>query len=192
MGMRSCGKWKAHEHMAMVDNEWKHYDHEKHLAAVKQNKPIIATARDIERPDQLTEILAQARELALYCGRVLLIPKCKVLLPMDLPHWLAFSVPTQYGGTTIECDWFGDRPVHLLGGSPDAQAMYAKHMNVISLDANYAMNVARYGKSCWQGCNGGKRVVDGNYNALRLSLSKQYQYWRRSWKWEDEPLGQLI
>lgn len=168
----------------MVDNEWHNYNHQKHLERVKEHKPLVATARDIESPEQLPKILAQAKELALYCGRVLLIPKCKVTLPAE--SWLAFSVPTKYGGTTIEPSWFGDRFVHLLGGSPNAQASYAKCMNVISLDANYAMNVARKCVSTWQGRQ--ERKMSSCYDALKLSLENQKSYWHKEWSWQDEPL----
>jgi hypothetical protein len=131
-------------------------------------------------------VIRQATELAQFCGRVMLIPKCKVSIPDR--YWLGFSVPTRYGGTKIECNWFGDRPIHLLGGSPDAQAHYAKHLNVVSLDANYAMSLARWGKSCWQGNNGGTREVDGNYAAFELSLREQKQYWHHPVHWSEMPL----
>ncbi|MDM9583077.1 GNAT family N-acetyltransferase [Nostoc sp. GT001] len=116
LGINSSGKNKSHQHMMMIDNDWENYDHEKHLAMVKQNKPLIATARDIEHPDQLPEILDQATELAKYAGRVLLIPKCDVTLPDS--YWLGYSVESGYGKTDLKPEWFGKRPVHLLGGSP--------------------------------------------------------------------------
>jgi hypothetical protein len=67
-----------------------------------------------------------------------------------------------------------------LGGSPDKQRhYYNRGMNVVSLDANYAAKLAqRFGKSCWQGNSAGKRIVDGFYNSLELSLKKQQEYWR--------------
>lgn len=206
LGVRSCGKWKIHQHMQMVDNEWKEYSHERHLKIVKENKPLICTARDIESPDQLPEILEQAKELAQHTGRVLLIPKCFVELPPN--QWLGFSVPSAYGGVppkqmqywlsagkyagASDPAWYQKHFVHLLGGSPESQAQYARLLNVVSLDANYAMNVARFGKSCWQGCSGGKKFVEGNYNALALSLEKQKSYWHRQWSWSDEPLSSLL
>ncbi|NJO93205.1 MAG: GNAT family N-acetyltransferase [Hydrococcus sp. RM1_1_31] len=190
LGMRSCGRWKARQHMAMIDNHWKNYNHEHHLKIVRQQKPLIATAFDIEQPEQLLTVLKQASELARFCGRVLLIPKCKVPIPRQ--YWIGFSVPTSYGGTTIECNWFGDRLIHLLGGSPDAQAHYARHLNVVSLDGNYACKIARWGKSCWQGNNGGIKAIDGNYSAFRLSLEKQKKYWHQDWHWSEEPLFKFL
>ncbi|NET55977.1 MAG: GNAT family N-acetyltransferase [Symploca sp. SIO2E6] len=175
-------------HMEMIDNQWgDDYDHSQHLELIKANKPLIATVKDIESVEQLREALKQAREIQQYCGRVVLIPKVKSWLPSE--YWLGFSIPTSHGSTSIEPTWFGDRPVHLLGGSPDAQAHYAKLMNVVSLDSKYAMhdNVAGKGKSAWQGHNCGIRVVDGCYESFKVSLEKQKQYWHcdRLQPWAD-------
>ena len=93
-------------------------------------------------------------------------------------------------GTNIKCNWFGDRPIHLLGGSPNAQADYAKHLNVVSLDANYAMNLARHGTATWQGQE--IKQAGGCYQAFELSLAKQKAYWHKEWRWQDEPLFQLL
>lgn len=182
LGLRSCGKYKAHQHMAMIDNEWKNYDHAKHLETVRRNKPLLCTARDIEQIEQLPEILEQARELAQYAGRVLLIPKCRIPLE-ELPenYWLAYSVPSAYGGTELPPSCFnGSKPVHLLGGSPKKQAQLAPQMNVVSLDANYAMKLAQsFGKSVWSdGIRNIEEKAEGCYSALESSLIKQFQYWR--------------
>jgi GNAT superfamily N-acetyltransferase len=189
LGLRSNGRNKDHWHMAMVDNEWgEAYRHEQHLAMVRRNKPLIATVKDIEAIEQLPEALKQARELAQYCGRVILIPKVKTWLPSK--YWLGYSVPTGYGGTDIECGWFGDRFVHILGGSPDDQANFAKHLNVVSLDANYAMALADFGKSAWQGCSRGVKVAEGCYPAMRMSFQKQKQFWHTDQllPWANDPL----
>ena len=173
----------------MIDNEWgENYCHEQHLAMIKRNKPIIATVKDIESVEQLPNALKQAREIAQHCGRVIIVPKVKTWLPSK--YWLGYSIPTGHGGTDIETSWFGDRFVHLLGGSPDDQAKFAKELNVVSLDANYAMGLADYGKSSWQGCSGGIKVVDGCYPAMQLSLKKQKQYWheQKNEPWANDPL----
>lgn len=194
LGLRSGYKNISHEHMQMVDNLYSNYDHEKHLAEVKKSKPLIATAMDILTPEQCQsdgvkhqsygDILRQAKELAQYCGRVLLIPKYKIPLPTDFRFWLAYSVPTSHGGTTVEPEWFKSQGylVHLLGGGPDAQRKYAESgMTVVSLDANYSMKLAqRYGKSCWQGRNSGRRMTNNTYDALQISLNRQFAFWRKT------------
>jgi hypothetical protein len=121
----------------------------------------------------------------------MLIPKVKTWLPNG--YWLGYSIPTSHGGTKIECEWFGDRFVHLLGGSPDDQAKFAKQLNVISLDANYAMRLADHGLSSWQGCSGGVKVVPGCYPSMRVSFQKQKEYWHdlKFQPWASDPLFNL-
>lgn len=191
LGLRSNGRNLAHEHMQMVDNEWGDaYKHEQHLECVKRNKPLVATVQDIESIEQLPEALKHARELAKYCGRVLLIPKVKSWLPKC---WLAYSIPTSHGGTLIEPEWFGDRLVHLLGGSPNDQAQYAKVLNVVSLDANYASQLAENGKATWQGVEKKIQHLTGEkgcYPAFKLSAKMQKKYWHsdRLEDWANLPL----
>ncbi|NES17894.1 MAG: GNAT family N-acetyltransferase [Symploca sp. SIO3E6] len=176
LGINSSGKVKAHCHMAMVDNKWKNYKHPKHLEMVRQNKPLLATARDIESPEQLPEILEQAAELAQYAGRVLLIPKCDAELPSQ--YWLGYSVPSGHGSTNLVPERFEGRLVHLLGGSPIRQVLLYPQMDVISLDANYAMEVAKHCKAVWS--DGARNIwsrESGCYQALEKSLVEQYKYW---------------
>lgn len=177
LGLRSNGRNKAHKHMMMIDNEWgDSYNHQQHSNLVKQQKPLIATIKDIESIEQLPQALKHARELAPYCGRVILIPKVKCWLPDD--YWLGYSIPTSHGGTKIEPQWFGDRNVHLLGGDANDQATYAKVLNVVSLDHNAAMQLADYGKAMHQYVSdSGERVHGGCYAAMRVSFQKQKHYW---------------
>lgn len=60
------------------------------------------------------------------------------------------------------------------------------HLNVVSLDGNYAMKLAKYGTAAWQG----KQVkrAGGCYEAFRLSLAEQKKYWHREWQLSEEPL----
>ncbi|MDM9583078.1 DNA cytosine methyltransferase [Nostoc sp. GT001] len=62
---------------------------------------------------------------------------------------------------------------------PKKQALLYPQMNVISLDANYAMNLAsNYCKAVW---TDGKKNIEhqeqGCYQALSLSLKEQFQFW---------------
>lgn len=191
LGLRSNGKNKAHIHMQMIDNEWgAGYNHEQHSSLVKEQKPLLATIRDIESLEQLPEALKHARELAPYCGRVMLIPKVKCWLP-DY-YWLGFSIPTSHGGTMIETEWFCDRPVHLLGGDANDQARYAKRLNVVSLDHNAAMRLADFGKAMHQYINdSGEHTGKGCYEAMRVSFQKQKYYWHTDLWQKDRPVEQL-
>lgn len=186
LGVRSCGKWKPRQHIQMLDNQWLGYNHEKHLAAVKQHKPLVATARDIEYPEQLPEILEQATEISQYAGRVILIPKCSVVL--DTKYWL--GLPCGKYAKTSNPAWYTEHFTHLLGGSPNVQMRLASYLNVVSLDSNYAANVARFGTATWQG----KQVYKaGNcYKAFEISLRNQKSYWHREWEISSEPMFQCV
>lgn len=178
-------------HVAMLDNQFDDYNHQIHFRETMRHKPLLATALDITSPEQLPEIIRQAKAIASYCGRVVLIPKCKVNLPKDFPYWLGFSVPTSHGGTSLFPDFFKDKPVHLLGGTPNQQVFYSKLLNVVSLDSNSAMKIAiRFGKTIYPGTSG-KRIVSGVYPIFRLSLKYQKEYWHKTENpWAELPLFQ--
>ena len=191
LGFRS-DKANPKNRVLFVDNHWQDYYHKRHLKIVKQHKPLLATVLDIEADTNLLEVLDQAQELSEFCGRVLLIPKIKFDIEVKFPFWWGFSVPTKYGGTTVECSFFKDKPVHLLGGSPRSQAEFARHLNVVSIDGNVATKMAqKFGKSIWQN-NSGVKISNGCYKAFRISLEQQKEWWEKKmeWKWEDEPLAQ--
>lgn len=179
LGVNSGGKNKPVMHMKMIDNNFKNYCHQQHLEMVRKHKPLIATALDIVCPEQLPIILGQAEELSQYCGRVLIIPKCKIDIPEKF--WLGYSVASGYGSTPLSTKFFKDRPVHLLGGSPQKQVDKYHQMNVVSLDANYAMKLAvKYSKSIYS--DGIRNITVKNmnsYNALEVSLQEQMNLWQK-------------
>ena len=132
-----------------LDIHWKKYDFSQHVAAAKRWRPFITVARDIECISQLDDILGEATRLQQYAAHVVLVPKdprlhgrFDDLLPRSF--LLGFSVPTKYGGTTL-CPGNFDRPVHLLGGRPDAQLRLAKLMPVASVDCNRFTLDAQFG-----------------------------------------------
>lgn len=166
------------DHSMFVDNHFEDYNHERHLSVVKKCKPLLCTAKDIYSIEELPLVLKQARELAKYCGRVLIIPKVKTWLPPS-GFWIGYSVPTSYGGTEIEIEWFNNlgMPIHLLGGSPKKQSQIASLLNnVVSLDGNYAMRVSQYGKAC---SPSGEvlKPNEGCYQVFKESLKLIKDYW---------------
>lgn len=138
------------------------------MTALAEHRPTMATVLDWEQPEQLGEVLSWAEEAAQFVERVLIVPK--VLGGIDrLPRRingkdvvLAFSVPTKYGGTSVPTWEFAGWPVHLLGGSPDAQMHHFRHLgaiaDVISADGNYHMMKANRFCEYWQG---GRWIADG-------------------------------
>jgi len=114
----------------------------KYMARLAQHRPAMATVLDLERAEQVGEVLSWAEEAAQYVGRVLIIPKytCATdALPRRIGGAdviLAYSVPTRYGGTEVPVWEFQGWPVHLLGGSPHAQMRLWRYMDVVSVDGN--------------------------------------------------------
>lgn len=142
----------VYEEVYFADQDWKKPDLCKYAAAVRQHRPAMATVLDWERDEQLPEVLAWGEAVAPHVERVVVIPKVPGRV-CDVPSAvggkavvLGFSVPTSYGGTTCGLWEFGDRPVHLLGGSPHAQRKLARYLNVVSLDGNMTAQQSRKGR----------------------------------------------
>lgn len=205
LGINSKLQSKGKYPVLFVDNDWKNYNHQKHLEAVKRHKPLFATVKDFESINESRLIIKWAKEIAQYCGRVLIIPKLSnEHIPVYLwqkkqglwnfPHWLAYSIPTNYGGAKYDKRIFDNNHIHLLGGSPTQQGKFYDffenftNSKVVSLDGNYSMKIAKYGKSVWQGNDTGKKVVDGCYESFEYSLKTQYDFWNPSSFFRDCPL----
>ena len=137
------------DELGFLDIDWKNYDFRNHLEAVKATRPIMTVAKDIENRNELQRVLEEANTLSLYSKMVVVVPKDPALASdmEDLipKHFIfGYSVPSRYGGTKIPPKYF-KRPVHLLGGRPDAQRQLADKMNVISFDCNRFTLDAVYG-----------------------------------------------
>jgi len=136
-----------------ADQDWREPNREAYMAALAEHRPVIASVLDLEREDQLGEVLSWAEEAAQYVERVMVIPKAFGVIPR-IPARVAgadvilgYSVPTRFAGTEVPVWEFGRRPVHLLGGSPQAQMRLAHYLNVVSADGNYAAKMAvRWGQ----------------------------------------------
>jgi hypothetical protein len=132
---------RAFSRVGFLDIEWEGYSFERHLAAMRDCRPLMTVAKDVTEASQLPEVLEQASELSRYCKHVVVVPKDPALADLlsngAIPRRfiLGYSVPTRYGGTPIRPSAFR-RPVHLLGGRPDVQRRLAGEMPVVSLDCN--------------------------------------------------------
>lgn len=140
---------RSYDRIAFLDIDWHRYNFAKHIAAARATHPLYTVAQDILRRRDLVRILDEAQELAEVAERVIVVPKAKSLAyeldDLIPPQFiLGFSVPSTYGGTSIHPRYFR-RPVHLLGGRPDAQRSLADQMPVISLDCNRFTLDASYG-----------------------------------------------
>lgn len=184
-----------------VDQNWRKPERDKYMVALAEHRPALATVLDWERDEQFDEVLAWAGEAARYVSEaVIVIPK--VMGGIDrIPHAisgkpvrLGYSVPTKFAGTELPLWEFGDRPVHLLGGSPKAQLTAARYLNVQSADGNYVQKQAVQRNQfyvptrvAWStnghfprlsDCFMGGINEDAPYHAFRLSCINVSNAWR--------------
>ncbi len=170
------------EKVHFIDVDWKNYNFEKHLASVKTYKPKYTVAKDWEDPKELKQLLKQAERLSKYCEHVIIVPKVerlkdKMLTLIPENFMLGYSVPTKYGGTTIETEYFDGRPVHLLGGRPDKQRDLASKLNVRSIDCNRFTLDAGFG-DYFDGEKFRPHPVGGYTNCIEDSINNINEIWK--------------
>lgn len=186
-GVRSGTQiYPAARPLALLDIDWKRPHWERHLKVAAAERPALAAVPDLECESQLPRLLEQAEELAPFCESLLIIPKTEADLPGRIggrPVILGYSVPTTYGGCPLMVTEFRDRPVHLLGGSPNKQRRLCGYLNVVSMDGNMAWRLAqrctyydRYGGS-QNKVPFEERGEHGPLEALRRSLANLNQFW---------------
>lgn len=166
--------------VGFLDINWKSYCFDSHLAAAKVTRPLMTVARDVECRSQLGQVVDEARQLSIYSTKVIIVPKDKSLedqlhqlIPQEFV--LGYSVPTRYGGTTIDTEAF-QHPVHLLGGRPDVQRALADVMPVISFDCNRFTLDASFG-DYFDGSKFRPHPVGGYEKCLTDSLSNINNIW---------------
>lgn len=187
----------------MADQNWKKPNRPAYMTALAQHRPTIATVLDWEREDQLPDVLSWAEEAAQYVERVMVVPKViggisripRRVGGKDVV--LAYSVLTRFGGSQVPLWELAGWPVHLLGGSPNAQ----KHIyltlrgiaEVVSTDGNYAQKMAvcygqfydptgspRYRTRWWPKlaeADGERREIDMPYECFRRSCENIMTAW---------------
>jgi hypothetical protein len=174
------------------DQDWKNPDRGEYVETVKRHRPKIATVLDLERRNQLDEVISWSEEIASYTETIVIIPKCTGVinkLPRQIagtPIRLGYSVPSGYGATSLSPHLFSGWNVHLLGGSPERQASYRYLMNVVSVDCNYhSMKANKFGEY-WTGKQNVKRwwlkthgtsAYERSLKAFHLSCQNIYKYW---------------
>ena len=142
--VRKCNR------IGLVDVDWRKYDYERHLSTVKDVRPLLTVARDIENKRDFGRTIKEAEKLAQYAKFVIIVPKVKGIVRrlrniVGSKFIVGYSVPTTYGETTVSVNEFEDMPIHLLGGRPDVQRRLGDTVNVVSLDSNRLTLDAKYG-----------------------------------------------
>jgi len=143
-----------------VDQDWKDPVRSRYMVGLEKHHPNRATVLDLERPDQLSEVLSWAEEAAQYVEEaVIIIPKVSGIIP-QIPRSLGgkqvilgYSVPTKYGGT-----------VHLLGGSPGKQMYLSRYLDISSVDGNMWQKMALRLCAFWEP---GVSPYSNHYTQLR-------------------------
>lgn len=191
------------------DQDWRNPDLEKYTETIALYKPRMATVLDWEQDSQLPEVLSWSETVAPFVETIIIIPKVIggiARIPSTIgnkPVRLGYSVPTKFSGSQVPLWEFGNRPVHLLGGSPKKQFELTHYLNVISLDGNYHLKMAtrhnqffvyngsaRYASNRWwptlRESNGGVNWGDGTdkadapYEAFRrscIAIREMWQNW---------------
>jgi len=145
-----------HHPIYFADQDWKNPNKVKYLAELEKYRPVMATVLDLEDENQFEEVIDWAKDVSLIAEQVVIIPKVLGVIN-KIPELingkqviLGYSVPTKYGGTTVPLSEFGDRPVHLLGGSPHKQLVLSYYLNVVSTDGNMTMKMAVQRAQFWR------------------------------------------
>lgn len=119
-----------------------------YMKALERYKPCLATIKDWDKGRSKEEIFDWAAQAAEYVNTLIIIPKIPGTIDQvpeticGKPVRLGYSIDTEHGHTEALPSEFEQRPVHLLGGSPDEQMKFARIMNVKSADGNYMQKMA--------------------------------------------------
>ncbi len=170
--------------IGLIDIDWRSYDFKRHVHALKETRPLLTVARDIEHESEFERALDEAEELSCWAGNVVIVPKfpdfgIQCLRKIPKKFLLGFSVPTRYGGTKIPLELFLGRPIHLLGGRPDVQFKLSHLLDVRSVDGNRITLDAKYG-DYFDGRRFTPHPTGGYYECIRASLVAVNRLWRRA------------
>lgn len=200
LGINSGANNLPKERVYMIDNNWKNYNHKRHVMLCQEYKPIIATIKDLEDKEAIFKSLEGSLDFLPFVKKVMVIPKVYSAKEINnfLSVWgledryiLGFPVGRYSHLACLQTfKELKNVPVHLLGGSPNKQAKAYDFFNkdkvdrVFSIDSNYSQRVAQYGKVIYQNFQGKPSAdmvtsgIDFNYRCLEFSLKKQREYWQ--------------
>jgi hypothetical protein len=150
----ACLPGTVYEPIYFADQDWKRPNRAGYFSSLASLKPAMATCLDWEQEGQFAEVLDWAEEAAQHVSdSVVIIPKVVGGVPR-IPRRiggkrviLGYSVPTKYGGSPLPLWELAGWPIHLLGGSPQAQRQVWQHLSmiaeVVSLDGNMTAQQSR-------------------------------------------------
>lgn len=121
-----------------------------HLEIVKETKPKLSVAPDIEKGRTLANVIDKADQLLDYATNVVVVPKS--VHPTKVPDRFRVGVPLANFGSGAPWavwDYNNVGSVHLLGGGPTRQLRTGRHLRVASVDTATLGKRARFGY--WDG-----------------------------------------
>lgn len=147
-----------------------------HLRVVKETRPEIAVAPDIEKGRSLSEVVTKATVLSWYADSIIVVPKS--VHPSAVPDRFRVGVPLADFGSGAPWSVWDYRdcgPVHLLGGGASRQLRMCEYLDVASVDTATMGKACRFGY--WDGV--GEDAPDGwDYKRrLRESLDNYAETW---------------
>jgi hypothetical protein len=170
----------------MLDNDFRNPDRDRFREKVAQYRPKIAVLGDSDDPEEMRDLLGDARDLqAGYDDlRIVVVPKSRAALaaiPLDADVVVGYS--NGYADRTADEfsnpeDW-SSRDVHILGGSPPTQ------WTVIQRLAQTETTLADFGAGASQDP---ANVVGLDWNGL-YNVAAKGEYWHRKsphWRPADE------
>lgn len=138
-----------HDKVAFIDFPFHKGDEAigRHLTRVMRYKPSLAMVQDWEAHIEYDSLILQ-HQVITSDGTAIWTPKQHgVVHRIPSEAVIGVSVPTpEYAGFLPNPKEVGSRPVHLLGGEPDAQRYLMDVYNVQSLDMNSFVRMAGYGR----------------------------------------------
>ena len=146
-----------------------------HIDRVESERPRLTVAPDVEHDITLSDAVAIGDELLEHAETVIVVPKdCH---PSDVPDRFRPAVAThQFGSGTPWGVWEYDRPVHILGGSPNAQLRFGRYLDVASVDTSWFVTRCRFGM--WDGVSIDETPDEWDYRRrLRESLDNYAAAW---------------
>ncbi len=182
-GERICENHKEKWHeLTFLDLDFKNYNHEVHIAKVKQYKPKYSIVRDIMTKEQCAtldiqwfsseQIMDWAEEIDEYAENTVLVPKYpEAFEKIPDKFMLGILMGSGYSKTNpLPLELYVGRKCHILGGSWKRQIAKieeceVENVNVVSLDNNNLSKIATYGTFNYPDGTTGK-VVDLGFDSL--------------------------
>lgn len=154
----------------LIDINWKSYNWNNHILAIKKHNPKYAVVPDVESNDLIKERVEMGLEIESLGSIPIIVPKIHgIISSIPSNYLIGISVPSSYAGFLPPLWDLHGKNVHLLGGSPKKQRNLwreysSNNINVVSVDINCHSKASDFG-SYWDGnkWNDDERATIGKY-----------------------------